>query len=697
MDNEKCPLRPDAFLKEGENGAVGENSMASAWNPQGTPAGEDPWPPVWEADDFAEAAEEEDPAGGGEALSSEAGAAARQVNGFKTEVAANATPLIEKEAETAGATSRLQQKTEESLAEEAHPEEPGASRPTDPSLPDIPNEMFAKVGNTPSNAVEVNEEETAKVPPKPQTTVPCEGSSSSQPPLPSNSEPQKTDFNPDQTSPVGGDIGGQRIDSTGYQHYQQSFQQEPRRFPPQGQTYPPYPQANANRQQGAPSTRPPWAGYAPPPPYQPMYGAPQARQWPNRRAGMPPDAMPKKKMEKGTRIFLWIACGLAACFAVGFGVYGAFLASNGVNFPIDPGTSLSQPDRNYPSQRPDNGGRSALTPGGSGPIDPDWGGADIQDQPTGDDPMGGNAVYEKAKQSVVGIRLYEPDAELEDSYIVEGSGVIMTTDGYIITNSHVLGDSNAYGVQVVLYTGEEYIAKVVGFDKKTDLAVIKIDVSGLTAAELGDSDDLRVGDRVYALGNPGGLNYFNSLTGGWVSALDRAVDSTAQTAMRYIQTDAAINPGNSGGALLNRFGQVIGINTAKIQGYEGMGFAIPMTTAKGVIDDLMRYGYVSGRVRLGITGQQLSTYVAQRNGVPQGVLIRTISDDSPLRNQGVRVDDIITHINGIEITAFEVLTDELARFQPGDSVTLTIYREGNSFQVDVVLLEDRGETQQALG
>lgn len=696
MDNEKRSLRPDAFLtEEGENEVEGQIPAAPAWNPPGTPVGEEVRPSIWEADDFAEAAEEEGSADGMEACkwdeeapNSETGAATQQEDDLKTETAANDTPRMENQAETAA----------ENLAEEALSEEsePGVSQPAGSGFPAYQKEIVDEVENTPSNSVEKKEGETGGDPPKPQTAVPSAVSYGDQPPSTPDSEQQKSDFSPEQTSPVRGELGGQRIDSTGYQHYQQSFQQEPGRFPPQGETRPPYPQTNAYRQQGAPSARSPWTGYAPPPPYQTMYGAPQARQWPEQRAGMPQNVLPKKKMAKGTRIFLWIACGLAACFAVGFGVYGAMLASSGENFPVDPGTSQSQPEWDFPSQWPDDGGRPALTPGGSGAIDPDWGGAELRDQPEGEDPMGGNAVYEKAKQSVVGIRLYEPDADLEDSYIAEGSGVIMTTDGYIITNSHVLGDSDSYGVQVVLYTGEEYVAKVVGYDKKTDLAVIKIEVSGLTAAEFGNSDDLRVGDRVYALGNPGGLNYFNSLTGGWVSALDRAVDSTAQTAMRYIQTDAAINPGNSGGALLNRFGQVVGINTAKIQGYEGMGFAIPMTTAKGIIDDLMRYGYVSGRVRLGITGQQISTYVARRNGVPQGVLIRSLSDDSPLQSQGVRVDDIITHINGIEITAFEILTDELARFQPGDLVTLTIYRDGSTFDVEVPLLEDRGETQQPI-
>lgn len=691
MENEKRPLRPDVFLEEGGNGTEGHSSVPVDRDPLSSTAGEEPMLTMWEPDDFAEAAEEEGPAVGARANkcdmapNSESGTQAPQEAGFTTEAAASDAPLMEKEPKTVEEAALLQglveNPTEETLSREPEPATPrtqGSDRPV------FGDGMADTVENFATQPVEKQREATVGAPITEQASDSAEVPSDAGAPLTPDSNRTKNHFNPQQNFQTGEGLGAQRINSTGYQHYQQGFQQEPGRFPPQGQSYPPFFQARVYRQHGTPAAHSPWDGYAPPP-YQAMNGVPQSC--------VPSGAELKKKMKKGTRIFLWIACGLAACFTVAFGVYGTILASRGRDLPVEPGASQSQPDWGGVPW-PGDGDQPNLTPGGAGAIDPDWGGAVLREQPEGEDPMGGNAVYEKAKQSVVGIRLYEPDAQLEDSYIAEGSGVVMTADGYIITNSHVLGDSDAYGVQVVLYTGEEYVAKVVGYDKKTDLAVIKIEVSGLTAAEFGNSDDLRVGDRVYALGNPGGLNYFNSLTGGWVSALDRAVDSTAQTAMRYIQTDAAINPGNSGGALLNRFGQVVGINTAKIQGYEGMGFAIPMTTVKGIIDDLMRYGYVSGRVRLGITGQQISTYVARRNGVPQGVLIRSLSDDSPLQSQGVQVDDIITHINGIEITAFEVLTDELARFQPGDLVTLTIYRDGNTFDVEVPLLEDRGETQQ---
>ena len=446
---------------------------------------------------------------------------------------------------------------------------------------------------------------------------------------------------------------------------------------------------------------PPPPGYpAPPPPYQPMYGAPgqqpPAYQWPEHRAGVAPGTVPpKKKMERGTKIFLWIACSLAACFLLGFGIYGAYVASSGAQFPADPGSSDSRPGWNLPSQSPSAGAQQPSAPGSSGANDPNWGGADLKSQPEGSDPMDGNAVYEKAKESVVGIRLYEPDADLDDSYISEGSGVIMTEDGYIITNSHVLGDSNTYGVQVVLYSGEEYVAKVVGFDKRTDLAVIKIDASGLTAAELGNSDDLRVGNRVYALGNPGGLNYFNSLTGGWVSALDRAVESTAQTAMRYIQTDAAINPGNSGGGLFNGNGELIGMVVAKSSStedgtaVEGLGFAIPVNKVKEIAEQLQQYGYVKGRVQLGVsllditTSQQAMMYRVNQTGV----YVQQVTAGGAAEKAGLQVGDCILSVEGTEVTTASEVKAALQNYKVGDTILIKVLRNNKEVQVQVTLQE----------
>ena len=292
-----------------------------------------------------------------------------------------------------------------------------------------------------------------------------------------------------------------------------------------------------------------------------------------------------------------------------------------------------------------------------------------------------------------------------------GSGVIISEDGYIVTNSHVIGDSNQYPVKVV-FTGQdeneedqEYPAQIVGYDKRTDIAVLKIDAAGLTPAEFADSDQLKVGDTVLSLGNPGvaGENFTNTLTKGMVSAVNRTVTMSSIN-MQYIQTDAAINPGSSGGALLNLYGQVVGINAAKITTteIEGICFAIPTNIAKDVINDIVKNGYVSDRVRLGVTIRGLSSYEAEMYNVPQGLVIVGFSSDSEIPSKGAEIGDIITAINGVNTTSSNTLYNELEKFKAGEKVKLTIYRQASgsqrarTFEIEVTLLEDRGETQSAV-
>lgn len=483
-------------------------------------------------------------------------------------------------------------------------------------------------------------------------------------------------------SPYQGGYQGYQNPGQGYGGYgQPSGYPAPNNGYPGGQPQPQwqgseYHQSYVNRQQ------------VPPPPSQGEGPQPPAGD------GKPP----KKKMDKGTKIFLWVIGVLVGVFVLGFGVYGVYTLTNG-GLPHSniPGASSSPSSSAAP-----NGNNGSNSQSGT---NPNWDGLQQENQQKtdGENTLSASAVFKKEAPSMVGIRIFNPnDFSTDSDPIAEGSGIIMSADGYIITNSHVVNDSNQYPVQVILSTGEEYSATVVGFDKRTDLAVVKIDAANLPAATFGNSDELEVGDWVLAIGNPGGLNYSNSLTRGCVSALNRSVESSAQTAMRYIQTDTAINPGNSGGALLNMYGQVIGINTAKIQGYEGMGFAIPINTAKTIVDDLIKNGYVSGRVRLGLTGSVVSAYKSQMFNVPQGIVISQLSADSDLVAQGVQVNDIITKVNGREITSFDDMYDELAKFKPGDKVTLSIYRgatgssKTSTFDVQVTLLEDKGETQQSV-
>lgn len=457
---------------------------------------------------------------------------------------------------------------------------------------------------------------------------------------------------------------------------------------------------------GAPSPAVPPAG-GNPFPYSAASNAPfpqplQQNGWldPSQNGTAPGGKPPKKKMDKGLKIFLWAVGVVLGGFVLAFCVYGVYSAFSSNPSEL-PSSSSQVPSSSNPSAS--SSGPEALAP--TEPVtDPNWGGLTLENQQEldgGSETLSAAEIYEKEAPSIVGICVYNQGSQPGDDPAMEGSGIIISENGYIMTNSHVINDSNEFPVEVVLSTEERYVATVVGFDKRTDLAVIKIEATGLPVATLGNSDDLRVGDWVLAIGNPGGLDYNNSLTRGIVSALNRPVDSKAQSAMKYIQTDAAINPGNSGGALFNMYGQVIGINTSKIQGYEGMGFAIPITTAKKIVDDIIANGYVADRVRLGLTGSVVSEYHAHIYNLPQGVIIRSISDDSDLKNKGVMEDDIITKINGKDVTSMDDIYDELANHVPGDTVTLTIYRSGNgmtkvsTFDVEIVLLEDKGETQQA--
>ena len=322
-----------------------------------------------------------------------------------------------------------------------------------------------------------------------------------------------------------------------------------------------------------------------------------------------------------------------------------------------------------------------------------------------------NQVYEKVKHSVVAVVTYGQGSDLTDSPISSGSGIVFSEDGHIVTNSHVIGDSNQYPVKVV-FTGQdeneedqEYPAQIVGYDKRTDIAVLKIAAAGLTPAEFADSDQLKVGDTVLSLGNPGvaGENFTNTLTKGMVSAVNRTVTMSSIN-MQYIQTDAAINPGSSGGALLNLYGQVVGINAAKITTteIEGICFAIPTNIAKDVINDIVKNGYVSDRVRLGVTIRGLSSYEAEMYNVPQGLVIVGFSSDSEIPSKGAEIGDIITAINGVNTTSSNTLYNELEKFKAGEKVKLTIYRQASgsqrarTFEIEVTLLEDRGETQSAV-
>ena len=276
------------------------------------------------------------------------------------------------------------------------------------------------------------------------------------------------------------------------------------------------------------------------------------------------------------------------------------------------------------------------------------------------------------------------------------SGIVMTKDGYIITNRHCVIDENsgkAYDrIDVTTYDGTTYQdAEIVGTDEATDLAVIKVDATNLTPASFGDSDELAVGARVVALGNAAGLSW--TATQGIVSAKARDVYDDTGYAIKCLQVDVAINSGNSGGPLLNKQGLVVGINSAKIfaTGYEGLGFSIPINEAKVVIDSLMKNGYVKGRVALGITGQTIDS------GEYKGFMIATIEPGSCLEGTNAQVNDLIVAVDDVTVTDYGTLRSELAKHQVGDRVTLKLLRSDrrtgqvSSLTVTVTLQEQKAE------
>ncbi len=315
-----------------------------------------------------------------------------------------------------------------------------------------------------------------------------------------------------------------------------------------------------------------------------------------------------------------------------------------------------------------------------------------------------NSVYvaDKVRPSVVGVMTYA-----QGKLAGEGSGVLMSEkDGwtYIVTCAHVISESGV-SYRVLLLDGRSFEAELVAYDERTDIGVVKVQQTGLPLAEFGDSTTLKIGEPVYAIGNPGGSEYFGSITNGIVSAIDRSVASTYT--MTCIQHNAAINPGNSGGALVNAAGQVIGINSSKIASteYEGMGFAVPTSIAKPVVDALIEYKYVPNRPKLGIEYAPVSSYqlyslVVSIKGLPQGSLvIAGISEDSSLAGTQAQVGDLIIAVNGKNMDDTSVLLDLIETGAVGDTLTLTLCRiesrtyKTSTFDVTITLVEDKGKTQ----
>ncbi|EHQ92305.1 S1C family serine protease [Desulfosporosinus youngiae] len=274
-----------------------------------------------------------------------------------------------------------------------------------------------------------------------------------------------------------------------------------------------------------------------------------------------------------------------------------------------------------------------------------------------------------------------------------GSGFIIDAkNGYIVTNNHVI--AGAEKLIVSLADGRNLDAKLVGGDERTDLAVVQIaDTKDLVATQLGDSSKLQVGEPVVAIGNPGGQEFARSVTTGVVSATNRILNIPGEASFNLIQTDAAINPGNSGGPLVNYQGQVIGINSAKNQepGFEGMGFAIPISDALPTIKQLIEKGYASHPgLNVQIDPRYTAEYASQR-GWPEGAYISKVTPGGPAEKAGIRTGDVLTKINGIAIKNSLELTHQLLKYKPGDTVTVTIYRDNKAIDVSLVLTEIKSQ------
>lgn len=414
---------------------------------------------------------------------------------------------------------------------------------------------------------------------------------------------------------------------------------------------------------------------------------------------------PQKKTKGGIIALIIVLCSLLTIGFIGMMVYGfsADIKEDLNNDRSDSGNSFRLPNKDSTTPfetLPDTSsqGKTHDESDYSDKVNKDYSGMKLESNPK--DAKTNNSytaakASEKVSDSVVGILCYSddvPDQADTTTASSQGSGIIFSQDGYVITNAHVIGNSKtAYAIRVVTSDGKVYKAGVVGYDSRTDIAVLKMDdAKGLTPATFGDSSQLEVGQDIIVVGNPGGLDYQNTTTKGVISALDRKLSTSSLT--KYIQTDAAINPGNSGGPLVNYYGQVVGITTSKIvsETYEGMGFAIPSQTVKSIVDTLVKNGYVEGRVKIGISGIAVTSDQASNYNIPQGIYVQSIVSGGPCDGTSLKEGDIITEVDGETITSFADVYAILETHKPGDKIKVKYYSSSSGDgEVEITLQEDK--------
>lgn len=414
---------------------------------------------------------------------------------------------------------------------------------------------------------------------------------------------------------------------------------------------------------------------------------------------------PQKKTKGGIIALIIVLCSLLTIGFIGMMVYGfsADIKEDLNSDRSDSGNSFRLPNKDSTTPfetLPDTSsqGKTHDESDYSDKVNKDYSGMKLESNPK--DAKTNNSytaakASEKVSDSVVGILCYSddvPDQADTTTASSQGSGIIFSQDGYVITNAHVIGNSKtAYAIRVVTSDGKVYKAGVVGYDSRTDIAVLKMDdAKGLTPATFGDSSQLEVGQDIIVVGNPGGLDYQNTTTKGVISALDRKLSTSSLT--KYIQTDAAINPGNSGGPLVNYYGQVVGITTSKIvsETYEGMGFAIPSQTVKNIVDTLVKNGYVEGRVKIGISGIAVTSDQASNYNIPQGIYVQSIVSGGPCDGTSLEEGDIITEVDGETITSFADVYAILETHKPGDKIKVKYYSSSSGDgEVEITLQEDK--------
>ncbi len=315
---------------------------------------------------------------------------------------------------------------------------------------------------------------------------------------------------------------------------------------------------------------------------------------------------------------------------------------------------------------------------------------DLASRPKDTDQMTEAQVYEKVDKSVVGIVIYNSSGKGS-----QASGIVFSEDGYIVTNDHIYSEIAAPKFKIYTHDGKEYDAVYVAGDKVSDLAVLKVKDAKLEPAEFANSDELYFGEHVVAIGRPNDATESSSITSGIISAVSRRIQSTSNYSSRVIQTNSAINPGSSGGALVNMYGQVVGVTSSKLASveYEGIGYAIPTTIMKRIVDELISEGKVVSRAKLGVTYTAIDSVTKEISDQKHiGLYIATVAQDSDLYSKAEE-GDVITHINGVEVTADDIVLDIIENSSAGDKISLTIaYKNGQTKTLEVKLTANIGES-----